>query len=234
MLLFFPIFAKTPLVMKRLLIIGLLFMVACGGSTKSTDRLLAEVREADQGIRHQMAALTKAVTVEGRTELIDSLILTSEQVERIDTRNVIIVDSLLQGGLPKGLSTESYKTIWLVIDHAPLQIQQKHLPLIEQMAAQGFIAQSDYATLFDRIAMGQHKPQRYGSQAVQFGTNDKQHLYLWPVECVQKLDSLRTAVGMLPIDEYLLLLTEATGIEAQFDPAITVEEMELLRGKGQQ
>ncbi len=49
-----------------------LLLMGCT-TTKSTDKLLAEVWNDDQQPRHQLVELTKAVTVEGRTELIDSL-----------------------------------------------------------------------------------------------------------------------------------------------------------------
>ena len=54
-------------------------------------------------------------------------------------------------------------------------------------------------------------------------------LYRWPVENPIQLDSLRSGVGMSPIAEYLKTLTETTGIEAKFDPAMTVEELNKIR-----
>lgn len=215
--------------MKLILIIIALLLGACNGGVKSTDTLLAEVCKADQCIRNQIINLTKAVTIEGQTELTDSLIHTSEQLELIDTRNISIVDSLLRDGLPKGLAADSYKTIWLVIDHAPLDKQEAYLPLIEQMAARNIIGKDDYATLFDRIAMGQDRPQRYGTQSVQFGTNEVQQIHLWPVENPEILDSLRSTVGMSPIVDYLNTLTNITGIKAQFNATLSIEEIKRLR-----
>lgn len=215
--------------MKLILIVIALCLGGCNGGANSIDKQLAEVREADQCIRNQMMELTKAVTIEGRTELIDSLLHTSEQMELIDARNISIVDSLLHQGLPKGLTANSYETIWLVIDHAPLGKQEAYLPLIEQMSARNLIGKDDYATLFDRIAMGQNRPQRYGTQSVQFGVNEAQQLHLWPVENPEILDSLRASVGMSPIAEYLNVLTNVTGIKAQFDTTLSIEEINHLR-----
>lgn len=215
--------------MKLILIVIALCLGSCNSGANSIDKRLAEVREADQCIRNQMMELTKAVTIEGRTELIDSLLHTSEQMELIDARNISIVDSLLHQGLPKGLTANSYETIWLVIDHAPLGKQEAYLPLIEQMSARNLIGKDDYATLFDRIAMGQNRPQRYGTQSVQFGVNEAQQLHLWPVENPEILDSLRASVGMSPIAEYLNVLTNVTGIKAQFDTTLSIEEINHLR-----
>ena len=179
-----------------------LLLVGCA-ATKSTDKLLAEVWNDDQQPRHQLVELTKAVTVEGRTELIDSLILVNDIVERNDAKNIKVVDKILKSGLPQGLSEESYKTIWIVIDHATLEKQEQYLPLVYQMATAGYIGLDEYAILYDRVAMGKNSPQRYGSQLVQFGNADNLQLYVWPIENVEELDSLRNTVGMSSFPRYV-------------------------------
>ena len=214
--------------MKRLLPIIAILFVACT-TTKSTDEILAEVWAKDQTIRQQMLELTKAVTTEQRTDLIDSLIAVNEAVERIDEENMAVVDSILQQGLPKSLAEESYKTIWIVIDHASLEKQEQYLPLIEQMSIGGQIGQDEYATLFDRVAMKRNRPQRYGSQAVQFGSPDNMQLYIWPVENPAGLDSLRLSVGMNPLADYLKQLTKTTALEAKYDPTLTIDQINSLR-----
>ena len=211
-------------------ILTMLLLTACN-SSNSTDKLLTEVLYKDQYVRLQMQELTKAVNNDGNAELIDSLIVLSENIERIDKENIAVIDSLLQQGLPKGLSEESYKTIWIVIDHASLEKQVQHLSIIEKMSSEGLIEVDNYAILFDRIAMKQNRPQRYGSQSVQFGTPGNMHLYIWPVENAESLDSLRETVGMGPILKYLEQLTEYLGIDAQYVPLLTVDEINKLRFK---
>lgn len=203
-------------------------MVACG-STKSTDEILAEVWEKDQVIRVQMLKLNTAVIVEGRTELIDSLVSVSEEVERIDDENLVIVEDVLQQGLPAGLSADSYNTIWIVIDHASIEKQEEYLPVVEQMSAEGLIPIDKHAILLDRVAMRQKRPQRYGSQVLQFGQADAVKSYVWPVENPMVLDSLRSSVGMCPIADYVNQITETTGIEAIYNPDMTVEEITQMR-----
>lgn len=211
-------------------ILTMLLLTACN-SSNSTDKLLAEVLYKDQYVRLQMQELTKAVNNDGNAELIDSLIVLSEKIERIDKENIAVIDSLLQQGLPKGLSEESYKTIWIVIDHASLEKQKQYLSIIEKMSSEGLIDVDNYAILFDRIAMKQNRPQCYGSQSVQFGTPGNMHLYIWPVENAESLDSLRETVGMGPILKYLEQLTEYLGIDAQYVPLLTVDEINKLRFK---
>ena len=129
--------------MKRLLFILALLFVACN-SSKTTDTILAEVWEKDQSIRLRMMELTKAISVDGRTDLIDSLVSVVDYQQRIDEENMAVVDSLLQRGLPAGLSAESYKTIWIVIDHASLEKQEQYLPIVEQMSLDGLIDKDEY------------------------------------------------------------------------------------------
>ena len=217
--------------MKNLIFcITALLLMGCA-TTKSTDTLLAEAWNDDQQPRQQLVELTKAVTVEGRTELIDSLILVNDIVERNDAKNIKVVDKILKSGLPQGLSEESYKTIWIVIDHAPLEKQEQYLPLVEQMATEGYVGVDEYAILYDRVAMGQNRHQRYGSQLVQFGAVDAQKLYVWPIEDGAKVDSLRNTVGMSPFSDYLKDIEEATGITPIYDSSLTIEELNKMRGK---
>ena len=207
-----------------------LLLVGCA-TTKSVDALLAEVWNDDQQPRHQLMELTKAVTVEGRTELIDSLILVNDIVERNDAKNIKVVDKILKSGLPQGLSEESYKTIWIVIDHAPLEKQEQYLPLVEQMATEGYVGVDEYAILYDRVAMGQNRHQRYGSQLVQFDNAETMQLYVWPIEDVEKLDSLRSAVGLSSFYNYLKDIEETMGIVPMYDTTLTIEELNKMRGK---
>ena len=216
--------------MKRLISIFVLLFVACN-PTKTTDNLLAEVWEKDQSVRLRMAELTKAVSVEGRTDLIDSLVSVVDEQQRIDEENMAVVDSLLQRGLPTCLSDDSYKTIWIVIDHASLDKQVQYLSVVEQMSLEGLIDKDEYAILCDRVAMKQNRPQRYGSQVVQFGSIDAMKLYLWPVEPPAELDSLRASVGLSPIAEYLNQVYKESGIEVKYEPTITVEAINAMRNK---
>ena len=221
--------ALTLNTMKRTFLSLLLFLTSCQAS-QSTDQLLAHIWDKDQSIHQQMLEITKAVTVEGRADMIDSLIAVNEEMERIDTENMATVDSILQHGLPDGLSDASYKTIWIVIDHSSLDKQTQYLPLIEQMAHNGKVGLDEYAVLYDRVAMKQNRPQRYGSQTVQFGTPEAMQLYVWPIEQPEQLDSLRSAVGMGPFTDYLHQIEEAMGIAPKYDTTLTVEELNQMRG----
>ena len=208
----------------------LMFVILSCNSSRNVDEVLKDVWKKDQDIRYTMMALTNAVIVEGRTDLIDSLLSASEQMEEIDANNMKVVDKILNKGLPADLTDESYKTIWIVIDHSTLEKQLKYLPVIEKMALSGKVDMDEYAVLYDRILMKQNLPQRYGTQSVQFGNQDSVSLYIWPVENHNSLDSIRESVGMSTIDEYLKDLSEATGVEAKYDYTLSIDQINQLRG----
>ena len=46
---------------------------------------------------------------------------------------------------------------------------------------------------------------------------------LWPVESPERLDSLREAVGLEPIDDYLRAVGESYGASCTWDPTLGVE-----------
>jgi hypothetical protein len=98
--------------MKRIfsiILVGAICLLAACNSPKATDKALVEVWNSDQSIRIQMAELMKAVTTEGRTDLIDSLISVGDEMQRRDSVNMAVVADILQRGVPQGLTKESYK-----------------------------------------------------------------------------------------------------------------------------
>lgn len=214
--------------MKTFTLLAMLLLTACATNSEVEKRLLA-MYEQDQSIRHQQLALTKAITTEGQTNLIDSLIQIIDIQQQIDQRNATFVDSLLQAGLPKELSDSAYHAIWIIIDHANLDMQEKHLSYIRQMAEERKIKFKEYATLYDRIEMKNNRPQRYGTQIIQFGTSNSPQLYLWPVEDEYKLDSLRLQVGFDSISTYLDEVSKTMGTKANYNPSLTIRELNAMR-----
>lgn len=135
-------------------------------SAQQTDSLLSKAYDRDQAIRIELARLGKAANTGGYTDsLVDSLVMLSEEMERIDSRNLRLVDSILRDGIPVGLAEKSYDAIWIIIDHAPLDVQKKRLPMLKRAAKEGFISPNRMATLSDRIAMREGRRQRFGTQS---------------------------------------------------------------------
>lgn len=96
---------------------------------------------------------------------------------------------------------------WLIIQHADLDIQVKFLTIIEKFAKKGESYLQDWATLYDRVALAQDKPQRFGTQVHKdtFGFEDA------PVEDLPNLEKRRKEVGLPPMDEYIIALESMYG-----------------------
>ena len=217
--------------LKRLLYLLVLFVTlfACNNkksthsSAAQTDLLLCELHERDQQIRHELMRVQRAFIAEQRAELVDSIVMLVEEEERTDSFNRVVVDSLLQNGWPEGLSEQSNQTIWLIIDHGDVEYQERYLPLIEQQAMRGIISLADYATLSDRVNVRRQRPQRYGTQTGYTQRDGETFTYVYPIEDIAKLDSLRLSVGLDSMHIYLRQVSETLGTSVAIDTALTWE-----------
>ena len=195
-------------------------------SLEQTDSLLSELHERDQQIRHKLLSMQQAYIAEQRTELIDSIVMLVAEQDRVDSLNRVAVDSLLQNGWPEGLSEQSNRTIWLIIDHADVEYQERYLPLIEQQVVRGTISPSDYATLLDRVNVRRQRPQRFGTQTGYKQRDDEVFTFVYPIEDIDALDSLRLSVGLDSMHLYLRQVSETLGTEVKIDSELTWEEIE--------
>ncbi|MCE9573323.1 MAG: hypothetical protein K8W52_09215 [Deltaproteobacteria bacterium] len=93
---------------------------------------------------------------------------------------------------------------WLLAQHADLDraFQKRCLALLEVAVAHGDAAPNEYAYLYDRVALAEHRLQRYGTQVM--GTEPA------PLEDPANVDARRSAVGLGPLDEYLKPFREHT------------------------
>lgn len=198
-------------------------------SAAQTDSLLCELHERDQQIRHELMRVQRAFIAEQRTELVDSIVMLVEEEERTDSLNRVIVDSLLQNGWPEGLSEQSNQTIWLIIDHGDVEYQERYLPLIEQQAMRGIISLADYATLSDRVNVRRQRPQRYATQTGYTQRDGETFTYVYPIEDIAKLDSLRLSVGLDSMHIYLRQVSETLGTSVAIDTTLTWETLNALQ-----
>lgn len=92
------------------------------------------------------------------------------------------------------------QTLWLVIQHAPLEIQKKYLPLLEASVMEGESKARYLAFLQDRILMRQDEKQIYGTQSL-WDTTKKQNV-IWPILNPENVNQRRKEVGLEPIEAY--------------------------------
>jgi hypothetical protein len=126
--------------------------------------------------------------------------LVSEQ----DSLNEIEVIKIIEekGWVGKSLvGGQANMTLWLVIQHAPLETQEKYLPILKESVLKGESQGSHLALLEDRIQMRNEKPQTYGSQITTDKESGEQVVYeIWEPEYVNQR---RKEVGLGPIQDYV-------------------------------
>jgi uncharacterized protein DUF6624 len=98
------------------------------------------------------------------------------------------------------VGSKANQAIWLVIQHAELEKQEKYLPLLKKSVEIGESDGWHLAFLEDRILMRNEKSQIYGSQATWDKTTSKMKIY--PIEDVKNVNKRREKIGLESIEEY--------------------------------
>lgn len=125
-------------------------------------------------------------------------------MQYIDSCNLVQVERIIATYGWPGISMVGRKgnqTVFLVIQHASLPVQEKYLPLLQKSVEAGESMAADLALLEDRILMRQGKKQRYGSQIIM---NDKGGQEFYPIEDEINVNQRRFRVGLDPIEVYAL------------------------------
>ena len=203
-------------------IFPILIIVALA-SCNQYNRILEEVYDNDQAAREWTKGMSSLSA--------DEIVNYSTEMELADSLNQAIVFGILdKEGWPSHLSDKANQAIWIVIDHSDLACRSKYLALVKEKAEQGILDKTSYAILNDRVLMEEGKHQIYGTQIKMAATivDDKitMQLCLWPVENPENLDSLRSTVGLSPIEEYLKASSESIGQEIVWDREKTVTDFD--------
>jgi hypothetical protein len=98
------------------------------------------------------------------------------------------------------VDSEGVVYAYLLIQHAPEQVQISYRDKIRGSYERGELPAADYATYLDRMLGYKNKPQRYGTQ---YGrrvlTNGQEESYLLPVEDLARIDQRRAAMQLEPL-----------------------------------
>jgi hypothetical protein len=125
-------------------------------------------------------------------------------MNKTDSINQVKVKTILDKygwlGISK-IGNQCSSTLYRVIQHSDLNMQEKYLPLIREAVKNKEAKPRDLATLEDRVALRQGKKQIYGTQVGQ----DKKSLkyYLSPLEDPDNVDKRRAEVGLEPLSMVL-------------------------------
>ena len=153
---------------------------------------LLSLGDEDQFIRHKLLDSPKDPALLAEMNNVDAENL---------TRVAAIIDRVGWPGRAM-VGKRAAGAAWVIIQHADLATQEKLIDLMQRSAEAGELDPSLIALTVDRIRVGQHKPQLYGSQFHEVGGK----LVPEPIDDPDHVDERRAQVGLQPLAEYAELL----------------------------
>ena len=152
---------------------------------------LEEMLERDQAYRTQWILSRQLHHEETQRDIALRL-----RADSIDSLNQVEIRQILkEHGFPKKteVGTSACEAAWIIIQHAPLDVQKEYLPMLERAATEGNIQAALVAALHDRIDVREGHPQKYGTQRNSNG--------LCPLLNEKMVNQWRKEVGLPPLDE---------------------------------
>ena len=124
--------------------------------------------------------------------------------QALDRQNVAALSQIIAThGWPteKVFVEKAALAAFLVVQHAPLEVQERYLPRLQAAAERGEVPKSYFAFLTDRIRLYRNEPQVYGTQ---LRTNAQTgRLELYPLLDEANVDTRRAEMGLEPLETYL-------------------------------
>ncbi|SCY00099.1 hypothetical protein SAMN05192588_0666 [Nonlabens sp. Hel1_33_55] len=161
--------------------------------------ILDSIYDDDQNLRNQNREISDTYGYSSK-EYIDLW----DKIEIKDSINQIRVQNILnnKGWLGADIiGDRGNLTLFLVIQHSPLSIQKKYLPLMRRAVASGDAEPRNLALLEDRISMRTNGTQIYGSQ-IKRKPKSKQY-YLPTIIDPENVDERRLKIGLGLISDYV-------------------------------
>lgn len=115
-------------------------------------------------------------------------------------------------------------TLFLVIQHADLKVQEKYLPMMREAVAHNKASSSSLALLEDRVALRQGKKQIYGSQIGRKPNGGE--YYVQPLEDPDNVDKRRADVGLGTLESYVSYWNIKWDVEAYKKMLPEIEALE--------
>jgi hypothetical protein len=123
--------------------------------------------------------------------------------DSMNTKNLDKLNEMCPEGLfPKSslIGREGLQTLFLVIQHSTIEVQEKYLPVIEKLTHENEIRTDDFVLLKDRVLVREGKPQLYGSQVK---TDSTGLSYPFPIVDEPHVNVRRKELGLTPLEDYL-------------------------------
>jgi hypothetical protein len=168
-------------------------------SGDSIMQLLVTVDANDQKHRNSMDGIREKYGAESKEmkELYD-------KTRAADSINTIIVSKIIDkyGWLgPKEIGVQGNTTLFFVIQHSDLTIQDRYLPVLKEAVKNGKASATNLALLEDRVALKHGSPQMYGSQVI-WNMKDNTSI-IAPLSDPDNVDKRRASVGLGPLSDYV-------------------------------
>jgi hypothetical protein len=128
-----------------------------------------------------------------------------DTIDQVDAANQ---SELLKMLPPEGWFTfsqygrEAATAAFHIVQHSDVAQWRRFVPVLERLVAQGEAEGQSYALMYDRLAVNEGRPQRYGSQLRCVGG----HWQAYPLEDPSNVDERRRSMGLtMPFAEYVKL-----------------------------
>jgi len=161
--------------------------------------ILDTIYQEDQGLRRE---ITEVEAQYGRNS--DEMKAHWKTIAEKDSINLIKIQKILdeRGWLsPEIIGGKGNMTLFLVIQHSPIEIQEKYLPMMREAAKKNNARPSSLALLEDRVALRTGKRQIYGSQIAR--DSETGEFYVSPIENPEEVNKRRAEVGLGTIEDYI-------------------------------
>lgn len=126
------------------------------------------------------------------------------RINEKDSINILKVKKILdeRGWLGADVvGIQGATTLFLVIQHADVETQEKYLPMLREAVRNGNASASSLALLEDRVALRSGRKQIYGSQIGRDQATGEH--YVLPLIDPENVDKRRSEVGLGTIQEYI-------------------------------
>ena len=166
---------------------------------KSLVAILDTVFQDDQKYRQQIKGIQDKYGWDS-----DEMKAQWKLIQEKDSINQIKVKKILdeRGWLgPDVIGNQGNSTLFLVIQHADIETQEKYLPMMREALTKGNAIAPNLALLEDRIALRKGGRQIYGSQIGQ--DQETKEYYVLPLEDPDNVDQRRAKVGLGKIQDYI-------------------------------
>ena len=168
------------------------------------ETVLIGMSVTDQAVREKMTTVFR-----NGGEISPGLAKEVAQVDKSNRERLKVIIAVHGWPTYDMVGTEASHAAWLIVQHSDrdVKFQKKCLALMEPLVEKNQVGKSDFAYLWDRVAVNGGKEQRYGTQIEKKDGKWQPK----PVEDPDNLDKRRSSVGLMPMSDYLKIFEEMFG-----------------------